>query len=256
MLLSKPFSLGWIILLMSSLAPACIAQSQPVTARQPITHNTWTVLLRKHVSPEGKVNYAGFIRDKQAVQEYLDLLSANHPDEQTWSRAAQMAYWINAYNAFTVKLIMDHYPVGSIKDIKKGIPFVNSVWDLKFITLGGQLYDLNHIEHNILRKKFDEPRIHFAINCASVSCPKLLNAAYEAATLESQLEQAARHFFADPQKNKLQKNSIQVSKIFLWFGSDFKQSGDLISYINRYANIGISPKASISYLEYDWNLNE
>lgn len=256
MLRSNAFLSGLFMLISFSFAPSCKAQGSPLTGK-PVSHEAWTNLLRKYVSLDGKVNYPGFIRDKQAVQEYLDLLGANHPDEQRWTRAEQLAYWINAYNAFTVKLIMDHYPVASIKDIKKGIPFVNSVWDLKFIPLGGQLYDLNHIEHRILREKFDEPRIHFAINCASVSCPKLANVAFEAATLDKQLEQAAREFFADPQKNKLQPNRIEISRIFLWFGGDFKKSGgDIIAYINQYSEVRISPKASISYLEYDWNLNE
>lgn len=222
----------------------------------PIQHGQWTRLLQKHVS-EGKVNYKGLIADKEILQNYLDLLSANHPNPNNWSRQQQMAYWINAYNAFTVKLIVDHYPLKSIKDIKKGIPFVNSVWDLKFINIQGKTYDLNNIEHNILRSEFDDPRIHFAINCASVSCPELTNQAYEAESLDAQLNEAARKFFADPEKNKLQSDKVEISRIFLWFGGDFKKaSGDLITYIRQYTDIAIDPNAEIRYLEYDWNLNE
>jgi hypothetical protein len=223
---------------------------------KPIQHDQWTLLLQKHVS-SGKVNYKGFTDDKEALQSYLDLLSSHHPDENSWSREEQMAYWINAYNAFTIKLVLDHYPVKSIKDIKKGIPFVNSVWDLKFITIEGRTYDLNNIEHNILRSKFDDPRIHFAINCASVSCPELINEAYVAEKLDVQLERAAHRFFADPEKNKLQADRVDISRIFLWFGGDFKKaSGDLISYIRQYTDIAIESDAEIRYLEYDWNLNE
>jgi hypothetical protein len=144
----------------------------------PVQHQQWDSLLQKHVTAEGWVDYDGFIKDSLDLRSYLNLLSENHPDPGTWTNEERMAYWINAYNAFTVDLILRHYPLESIKDIRPGIPFVNTVWDIKFINIQGQTYDLNNIEHGILRPKFDEPRIHFAVNCASVSCPKLMNRAY------------------------------------------------------------------------------
>src|SRR5690606_7886580 len=127
---------------------------------------------KKHVAPNGLVNYNGFKQDKQQLDLYLKLLQAGVPDPDKWSKEEQLAYWINAYNAFTIKLIIDNYPLKSIKDLNStiAIPTINSIWDDKFFSLGGQKFSLNMIEHGILRKDFDEPRIHFAINCASISC--------------------------------------------------------------------------------------
>ena len=161
--------------------------------RRTITHENWTKLVEQHVTLSGKVNYKGFIKDKIALDDYLDTLS-NHPPGKNWNEAEQLSYWINAYNAFTVKLIIDHYPLKSIKDIAGNLPMINSPWDMKFFKIGGVDFDLNTIEHEILRKKFEEPRIHFAINCASFSCPKLRNEAFEANKLEEQLEDQTNYF--------------------------------------------------------------
>ena len=147
------------------IASSCGSTAQ-VSDTRPMTHEVWDELTRKHVTESGVVNYKGIIQDSIQFNAYLDLLSSHLPNETNWTREERLAYWINAYNAFTVKLIIDHYPVVSIKDIKKGIPLVNSVWDIQFIEIGGKSYDLNNIEHGILRKEFYEPRIHFAINCA------------------------------------------------------------------------------------------
>ena len=139
----------------------------------PVSHEIWNGLVQKYASKDGKVNYKGFIQDSVLFNKYLTILKNNHPNDKNWNEAEQLAYWINAYNAYTVKLIIDNYPLKSIKDIKKGLPFINSVWDIKFIKIEGATYDLNNIEHSILRTKYNEPRIHFAINCASFSCPNL-----------------------------------------------------------------------------------
>ncbi len=205
-----------LLLNVAFLFSACKVKDYQSDSR-PVTHEMWDSLLQQHVSEDGKVNYQGFKRDSVRLNEYLNLLSKNHPSEQNWSREEQLAYWINAYNAFTVKLVVDNYPVQSIKDIKKGIAFVNSVWDIKFIQIEGRSYDLNNIEHGILRPKFKEPRIHFAINCASASCPKLLNRAYKADRLDKQLDEAAQAFLSDPFKNKIAADRIEISKIFSWF---------------------------------------
>jgi hypothetical protein len=225
---------------------------------KPISHEIWDTLLQEHVTEDkGLVDYKGFLRDSAQLNEYLDLLSVNHPNEKNWSRDERLAYWINAYNAFTVKLIIDHYPVGSIKDIKSGIPFVNTVWDIKFINIEGEEYDLNNIEHGIIRPRFEEPRIHFAVNCAAISCPKLGNRAYTAEKLDAQLTQAARAFLRDNDKNKLSEGSVQLSKIFTWYGGDFKTNGrTIIEYINQYAPIKVNENAEVDYLDYSWNLNE
>jgi hypothetical protein len=200
------------------------------------------------------VDYAGFLEDSLLLRDYLNLLENNHPDPQKWTENERLAYWINAYNAFTVKLIVDYYPVASIKDIKSGIPFINTVWDIKFINIEAQTYDLNNIEHGILRPKFEEPRIHFAVNCASVSCPKLLNRAFTAELLDRQLDQAAREFINDPSRNKIEKDRLQLSKILKWYGGDFKQ--DVKEVVKKYSDTPFNENATVDYLDYNWQLNE
>ena len=165
--------------------------------RPPVKHDLWDQLLKKHVNAEGFVDYKGMIRDSAQLNQYLELLQSAHP-QRSWSREEQMAYWINAYNAFTVKLIVDHYPVSSIKDIKNGIPFVNTVWDIKFINIQGQEYDLNAIEHGILRKNFRDGRLHAAVNCASFSCPPLRAEAYTAERLVRKKADLIRGYVACP----------------------------------------------------------
>ena len=222
----------------------------------PVQHGEWDVLVKKHVSKNGTVDYQGFLKDKKQLQVYLDKLSANKPTSK-WSKNEKMAFWINAYNAFTVKLILDNYPIKSIKDIKRGIPFVNSVWDITFIPMGKEKIDLNYIEHTILRKEFKDPRIHAAINCASFSCPLLRNEAYYASRLDEQLNDAMRRFVNDSKRNQLDKSNIKISKIFSWFAGDFKLNGSsVVDYLNKYAKKRVQPNAKIDFLEYQWELND
>lgn len=223
---------------------------------KPISHEKWSNLLKTNVNENGQVNYKGIIEEKDKFYEYINLLNNNHPNTKNWTKNERLAYWINAYNAYTVQLIIENYPLESIKDIKNGIPFINSSWDIKFIEIEGKTYDLNNIEHNILRKKFNEPRIHFAINCASVSCPALRTEAYETDKIEVQLEEQARLFLGNNTKNKIDIDKVELSKIFSWFGKDFKKDGTLIQYINQYTNIDIKEDAEQVFLKYDWNLNE
>jgi uncharacterized protein DUF547 len=217
-----------------------------VTA-QNIDHSKWNGLLQKHVSSKGNVNYKGFYESEEKLDSYLEFLSDNTPQD-SWAKSEKLAYWINAYNAFTIKLIIDNYPVKSIKDIK-------NPWDISFIKLGAKTYTLNDIEHKILRKMGDS-RIHFAIVCASVSCPKLQNTAFKASKIDSQLTHAAKEFLTDPKRNTLTQKNIKISKIFKWFASDFKQDGSLIDFLNTYSGITISQNAKKSFKDYDWNLNE
>jgi len=222
----------------------------------PVGHEIWDGLLKKHVAPDGFVDYKGMIQDRAELNRYLHLLESSHP-QRSWSRAEQMAYWINAYNAFTVKLIVDHYPVTSIKDIKKGIPFVNTVWDIKFINIQSEVYDLNAIEHGILRKNFPDGRIHAAVNCASYSCPVLRAEAFTADRLESQLDDSMRRFVNDPLRNRVKADQAELSAIFNWFGGDFKKDeGSVRAFVNKYADTPMSDNAKISHLDYDWSLNE
>jgi hypothetical protein len=224
----------------------------------PPSHQIWDQLVKSHVKTNGMVDYKGFIREKNKLESYLKLLSDNAPDRKTWSKNQQLAYWINAYNAFTVKLIVDNYPTKSIRDLgpKLKIPLIKDVWHYQFFKIGGVESSLDEIEHSILRKEFDEPRMHFAINCASVSCPPLLNEAFVADKLEAQLEKVTIAFINDPTRNKISPNQAQISSIFSWFQGDFTKIGSLIDFLNRYSKVKINPKAKISHLDYDWNLNE
>jgi len=219
-----------------------------------IDNSAWNTLLKKYVRENGDVDYQGFMNEKNTLETYLEQLSEN-PPSKTAPRNEQMAYWINAYNAFTIKLIIDNFPVKSIKDIAGNIPMIDSPWDIKFFTISGQIFDLNTIEHEILRKDFNDPRIHFAINCASFSCPKLRNESFEATTLEAQLEEQTKTFINNPSKNNISSNQLQVSSIFDWFKSDFTRNGCLKDFILKYSNIQPSNTTKLVYLDYIWDLN-
>lgn len=221
-----------------------------------IDHSSWDELLKSHVK-NGKVDYKGFINDSDKLDSYLELISTNAPNKK-WEKAEKLAYWINAYNAYTIKLIIDNYPLESIQDLHPTIkiPGISTVWHKEFFQIGGEDCSLNEIEHKILRKQFDEPRIHFAINCASVSCPDLWNEAFVAEKIEEQLAERAKVFINDSTKNKISNTSIEISRIFSWFKKDFTKKGSLISYLNRYAKVKISEDADVDYMEYNWSLNE
>lgn len=219
-----------------------------------IKHEEWTVLLNKHVAENGDVDYKGFQNDIVSFNVYLNALS-HHPPGKNWTKNDKLAYWINVYNAFTVKLILDYYPLSSIKDISSGLPMINSPWDIKFFKIGDVDFDLNTVEHEILRKEFEEPRIHFAINCASFSCPKLRNEAFESAKLEKQLNEQAKEFIFNPDKNTLSSNQAELSKIFLWFESDFKPVGGVPVFIQKYKP-DYNLNSKISYKDYNWSLNQ
>ncbi|MBK8922635.1 MAG: DUF547 domain-containing protein [Saprospirales bacterium] len=228
-------------------APAAV-QASPAAPDAPgaILHDGWDQLLRRHVRADGKVNYAGFKTDRAALSAYLQAL-ARQPPAGSWSRAEQMAYWINAYNAFTVDLIAGNYPVSSILNLDGG-----KTWDVKRIELGGKKYSLNEIENDILRSRFQDARIHFVLNCAAVSCPPLLNRAYTAETLSATLDQRTRQFIQDPKYNILTAEQARVSKIFEWYAADF---GDLRQFLYKYAAVKPGADTPVFFLEYDWKLN-
>lgn len=209
-------------------------------------HAAWDALLQQYVTSSGKVNYAGFKSNKAKLQAYLDDLAAN-PVEAGWSRAEKMAYWINVYNAFTIKLIVDHFPVQSITKLHGGKP-----WDVKWIKLGDKTYSLNQVENDILRPQYKDARIHFAVNCAAKSCPPLLNRAWTGGNLENYLEKQTRSFINSAKYNSINSGKAQVSKIFEWYATDF---GNLIDFLNQYSETSIKANAAVSYQEYDWALN-
>ena len=212
-----------------------------------LSHEVWDKLLRANVSASGKVNYKGFKSNSAKLDAYLQALKAN-PPQSDWSRNQKLAYWINVYNAFTVKLITDNYPTSSITKLEGGKP-----WDKKWIKIDGKTYSLDKIENAIIRPTFKEPRIHFAVNCAAKSCPPLLNRAWTADNLERNLEQQTKSFINNTTYNKISDNKVQISKIFEWYAADF---GNLIPYLNKYANTKIKDGTNVEFLEYDWALNE
>ena len=214
---------------------------------QMVDQSLWDTILKKHVSIDGNVNYKALKSDSSKLKSYINQLSQNTPNEN-WSNEDKLAYWINAYNALTVDLIIRNYPIKSIKDIK--YPWKQRLWDF-----GDNNYNLDEIEHKILRN-MDEPRIHFVIVCASYSCPKLQNEAFTAEGLEAQLTKATKEFLADTNRNEISEKSIKISKIFDWFSKDFTQNRSLIDFLNKYSDVTISPKAKKRFKDYNWDLNE
>ena len=224
--------------------------NQTLTKRFISTHQLWNELLKTYVSNNGNVNYSSFKTDHKKLLDYIYVLNLAKSNEafQSFSKEEKLAFWINAYNAMTIDLILRNYPLNSIKDIKD--PWEQRLWKLE-----NKWYNLNEIEHQILRK-MNEPRIHFAIVCASYSCPKLQNETFTAADLDSQLTRVTKVFLNDPERNSISENSLELSKIFQWFAKDFKQNGSLINFLNQYSDIKISNKAKKSFKDYNWALNE
>ncbi len=227
-----------------------------LTDADPISHDLWNDILEENVKENGWFDYKAVVADRTKFDQYLTLLNTHHPNPETWTRNERMAFWINAYNAYTVELVLQNYPLGSIKDVKNGIPFVNGVWDIKFIEIEGQSYSLNNIEHGILRPKFGDPRIHMAVNCASYSCPPLLAEAFFPDQLDDQLDKATRLFLADDLRNKIGSDQASVSSIFKWYKGDFTKGQTLKQFFNKYLSTPISESTTITFLDYNWSLND
>lgn len=232
-------------------------------------HAAWTAILNRHVRG-GTVDYAGLrrsgLRDLSAYLRSLESVCRGHFD--TWTRDEKLAFWINAYNAYTVKLVLDHYPLRSIRSIGllPGAAFREDFIPLR--ALRGRDLSLEDIGHQILRRQFREPRIHFAIVCASKSCPALRSEAYRARDLEAQLDDAARSFVRDATKNRFDAGSrtLRLSAIFDWFHEDFERSaGTVQAFVARHADDEMasairagserSERVRVEFLDYDWSLN-
>jgi hypothetical protein len=209
-------------------------------------HAGFNELLNNNVTPDGKVNYIYFKQDRTVLRIYISALSKKMPTD-AWSKEDKLAYWMNAYNAMTIDLILRNQPIASIKDIKD--PWMQRLWKL-----GDKWYNLDEIEHQILRK-MNDPRIHFGINCASFSCPPLLNEAFTAQNVDTQLDALAKQFVNDTQRNTITPERVRISKIFNWFSKDFKQDGSLVDFLNKYTNTPINSKAKVRYMDYNWELN-
>jgi hypothetical protein len=212
---------------------------------------TYNSLLQKHVDKQGNVDYKGLKTDEAKLDMYMEYLAATSPDK-TWSVNKQKAFWINAYNAYTLKIILENYPLKSITKIKKK---GKTAWKIPFVEVGNKLYTLDHIEHKILRKNLFDPKIHVGVNCASISCPKLSNIAFTEENIEAELTRLMNDFVNDPSKNKLSKKKVQISSIFDWFKEDFTKNNSVVDYLNTFSEIEINSNAKINYLKYDWSLN-
>lgn len=209
-------------------------------------HANWNQLLATYVTADGSVNYSGLKAAQTTLDAYLNELATATPDA-SWERKEAMAYWINAYNAFTVKLILKNWPVKSIMDLHGG-----KAWDVKWIELAGKTYSLNQIEHDILRPVYKDARIHFAVNCAAQSCPPIHNRAFTAGNLNTKLESLTKSFINNPKYNFIKYTEAKVSSIFDWYGKDF---GNLKAYLNKYSTTQITEGTTLEFKEYDWALN-
>ena len=242
------------------------------------SHKAFDDLLKKHVTyisngNASQVSYAGFARDRAALKAYLDSVSAvPEATYKSWNKNQQLAFLINAYNAYTIELILTKYPnLKSIRDL--GGTFTKP-WSLKFFTMFGKDTHLDNIEHDMIRADgvFNDPRIHVAVVCASIGCPMLRNEAFIADKLDAQLEDGMQRFLSDKSRNRYDPRSkqLEISKIFDWYKKDFtkgyKGFSSLEATLGKYADrLSADPaaqaeikadKVSISYLDYDWNLND
>jgi hypothetical protein len=260
-----------------SIAALLLAAAQTVFAFDQ-NHAAWDTLLKRHVAVAqnggaSRVNYAGLRGDEDALQTYLDTLSAVPQGEyRGWTREQQLAFLVNAYNAFTVKLVLTRYP--DLKSIKDLGSFLKSPWKKEFFTLLGGERSLDDVEHRLIRAPgaFDEPRIHFAVNCASVGCPMLRNEAYLAERLDAQLEDGVRRFLGDRSRNRYDPASgtLEVSRIFDWYKADFEKGNAGIrsvpQFLARFADVLADGavartavrqgQAQVRFLDYDWTLND
>lgn len=238
-----------------------IARIPAVEADFDHSHAVLTAVLQSSVKSE-RVNYTALKKNPDALGNYLATLAAV-PEKtfNSWNKDQRLAFLINLYNAATIKLVMDHYPVKSIKDIGS---FFKGPWDQPVVHVFGQTVTLNHIEHDIIRANYSEPRAHFALVCASIGCPPLRAEAFDAAKLNEQLDDQGRVFFGTKAKNRVDAKGgvLYLSPIFKWFKSDFTgKSGTVEKFVAPFFNDAdktaiLSGKLSIQFTDYDWSLNQ
>lgn len=232
------------------------------------SHAMWTEVLAEHVQGD-RFDYAALKKEPKLLEDYLAALRGVTPAELAKrTKDERYAFWINAYNAFTIKKIVDNYPLDSINDLSKAFG-LKSVFDDEFIAMRAHHPDgadddlsLNDIEHGILRPVFKDARVHAAVNCASYSCPPLLNRAFIAKDLDKTLDARMRAFLADTKRNRwnAEKERFEHSEIFDWFSEDFERDAKTVrAYLARFAPEGIAPKlakAKLKSIDYDWSLND
>ena len=241
------------------------------------TYAAYDRVLRNAVVPP-RVSYAVLTRNRAALDAAVASVNGvGESEERSWSRAERIAFWINAYNLFTLRAIADHYPIRShwfTLQPRNSIRQIDGVWTTLKWQAAGRTVTLDDIEHRILRPEFKDPRVHFAINCASISCPPLQAEPYRAAALEAQLEAAARRYLSSPEGLRADGNILRVSSIFKWYGGDFvdRFAGDAPPGADRVerairgvviqfgpdaaAAVARNPAARITFLDYNWSLND
>lgn len=241
-----------------------------------IDHGTWDQLLKSHVrvldgGQATQVDYDGMARERARLTAYLDELKAvSRQRFDQWPNAEQLAFLINAYNAWTVELILRAWP--GIESIKEQGSLFSSPWSKRFVPLLGETRSLDDIEHGLIRGsgRYQEPRIHFAVNCASIGCPALRAQAYTAANLEAQLAAQTRLFLKDRSRNRWHDGELQISSIFKWYRDDFasgwRGADSLAGFLGLYSDVlGLSEaqrnqllagKVELEFLDYDWRLND
>jgi hypothetical protein len=229
-----------------------------------VDHSSFTRLLQRVVNEEGNVDYAQLkVQADSVLTPYLGQLATTDPS--SLGRDARLAFWINAYNAYTLKLIVEHYPVQNIWAVTPGPaePKDNSPFALEVGTVADTVRTLDEIEHEIIRERFDEPRIHFALVCAAASCPRLRREAYTGSRLDAQLDDQTRTFFHDNTKNRIPAGDgqIQLNRILKWYGQDFGTTADLQRFIAPYFEGAVRDSLSraayeVAFLPYDWSLND
>jgi uncharacterized membrane protein YdjX (TVP38/TMEM64 family) len=219
-------------------------------------HSAFDALLKKYVAEGGWVDYEGMRTESAKLDQYIASL-ADAPFDQM-GRDEKLALLIDGYNAFTLRLILDHYPVKSIKDIPS-----SKRWDDKRWKIGGHTWSLNQIEHEQIRPKFKEPRVHFALVCAAIGCPPLRSEAYVGSRINEQLEDQARYVHSHDRWFKFEpdKNVVHLTSLYKWYGGDFEQvAGSVLNFAGRYspplkAALDAGKKPKIEWLNYDWTLN-
>lgn len=242
------FILG--LFLFIPITPAA-AQGYSIT----VDNSIYEDLLKKNVA-DGVVSYKGFKAEEARLDQYLGMLEKVNPEKL--ERNEKFAFYINAYNAWTIKLILSEYPgVKSIKDLGS---IFQSPWKKSICRLNGKIMTLDDIEHGILRPVFKDPRVHFAVNCASKDCPNLISEPYSGKILDSQLDASVKAFINNPSKNRIDGETLYVSSIFKWFSEDFQDDikGFILKYASDELKAGIGKSGEnlkIKYLDYDWSLN-
>ena len=270
------------ILLICVLMPVsgmihAVEQNKP-----PHLYDNYAIALKNYVNDKGMVNYKKLKAQPQELEKFITAIGGLEPNDYNgWNDNEKIALWLNAYNAFTLKAIIDNYPIksGFFRSMyypKNSIRQITGVWDKMTFKVMGKDYTLEQIEHKILRKKFNEPRIHMALVCAAIGCPPLCSEPYIGEKLDSQLDDQSRKFLADSEKYRFSKTSIHLSPIFKWFADDFAkaygteerfagydgQKAAILKFIVKYLEeddkkwLKYKIRQKVKYLKYDWSLNE